>query len=215
MLLEFHAELIRQALAEEVGPRALQVITASNLRQDSLPNQVGHDELHFDNNAFEQGHRYIQDQRARIAPALSQGQVSLAWQAFGRLSHTAQDFYAHSNYISLWVAAHPSAASSEIDPLDESLLQNPALHSGKLYYPRELLYFIPPLRKFALAHLPADSHARMNLDSPAQGPLFDFAFAAALQRTRFEFEQVRFMLPPGQFALFSDRQAPPSPARPG
>lgn len=216
MLLKFHAELLRQALSEEISPEALRAITAANLAQDSLRNQVGHDELHFDNNAFPQGRRYIEDQRARIVPALLQGQVSPAWQAFGRLSHTAQDFYAHSNYISLWVAAHAAGApASEVDPLEASLLESPALHSGKLYYPGELLYFIPPLRKFALARLPADSHARMNLDSPAQGPLFEFAFAAALKRTRLEFGQVRLLLPPGLFVLFSGRQAPPSPARYG
>ncbi len=210
MLLKYHAELLRQALSAQVSPLALQAFTAANLGQDSLPNQVGHDELHFDNNAFAQGRLYIEDQRARIAPSLLQGQPALAWQAFGRLSHTAQDFYAHSNYISLWVEAHPGAVPSEVEPLDASLLESPALHSGKLYYPRELLYFIPPLRKFILPRLPADSHARMNLDSPAQGPLFEYAFAAALKRTRLEFEQVRLLLPLELFALFTDRQAQPS-----
>lgn len=216
MLLRFHTELLRQALSEEVSPRALQAITAANLGQDSLPNQLGHDELHFDNNALAQGRRYIDDQHARIAPALLQGLASPAWQAFGRLSHTAQDFYAHTNYIALWVAAHPAGtSSSEVEPFDVGVLESLELHSGKLYYPRELLYFIPPLRKFALARLPADSHARMNLDSPAQGPLFEYAFAAALKRTRYEFEKACSSLPPELLALFRDRQAPLSPARSG
>ena len=44
----------------------------------------------------------------------------------------------------------------------------------------------------------------MNLDSPAQGPLFDYAFQAAVERTRLEFEQVRALLSPGELALFID-----------
>jgi hypothetical protein len=91
-----------------------------------------------------------------------------------------------------------------VDPLDPLLIESPALHSGRVYYPLEILYFIPPLRKFALSRLPADSHAHMNLDSAAQGPLFAYAYAAALRRTRLELENLRLLLPPELFAAFCD-----------
>jgi len=205
MLLKVHVRLLREALEGRVSGRALKVITAANLAQDDLPNQVGHDELHFDNNALREGEAYIRAERLRIAPALLQGANPAAWGAFGRLSHTAQDFYAHTNYIQMWAVEHPSGAPPEgVDPLDPRLLQSPDLHSGRLYYPQELLYFIPPLRRWALSFLPADSHARMNLDSEASGPLFPFAYAAALERTRLELEEVRRTLPPDLYTQFCD-----------
>ena len=45
-----------------------------------------------------------------------------ARQSFGRLTHAAQDFYAHSNYIALWRESHPEAAPNETDPLIAVLL---------------------------------------------------------------------------------------------
>jgi len=41
-----------------------------------------------------------------------------------------------------------------------------------------------------IPRLPRDSHAWMNLDSEACGPLFEYAFYAAIKRTRFELETV-------------------------
>jgi hypothetical protein len=207
MLVMVHAQLIRQALAGEVSPRALEAILAANLAQDGLRYQVGHDEFHFDNNAIDKGRAYMETQRGLIPPALARGDVAAAWQAFGRLTHTAQDFYAHTSYVSLWLARHgetSEAAQAEIDPMEQALLESPELRSGRLYYPAELLYFIAAFRKFALSILPADSHAHMNLDSQEQGWRFDYAFQAALKRTRIELEHLESMLGPGLFSLFCD-----------
>ena len=122
-------------------------------------------------NAFAAGRAYIESQRLLIQPALQAGEAAQARAAFGRLSHTAQDFYAHTNYVDLWLNTHPAgSASSAIDPLDSEILNDSRLHSGRLYYPQEALYFIPFLRKFSLSILPPDSHALMNLDSAGQGP---------------------------------------------
>jgi hypothetical protein len=208
MLAAVHVQLLKQALSEQVSARALQAMIAANLGQDSLRYQMGHDEFHFDNNAIPQGRAYIEAQRAMIQPALLREDAGSARAAFGRLTHAAQDFYAHTNYVSLWLSHRGSASpDSEIPPLDPGILSSPNLHSGKLYLPQELLYFIPPFRKFSLSILPADSHAHMNLDSSAQGPLFDYAFRTAVERTRLEFEQVRELLSPGQFALFIDKRS--------
>ena len=129
----------------------------ANLGQDSLRYQFGHDEFHFDNNALAKGRAYIENQRELILPALQQGDAAAARAAFGRLSHTAQDFYAHTNYVGLWLGSDPeTSASSAIDPLEPEILNNPGLHSGRLYYPQEVLYFIPFLRKFSLSILPPD-----------------------------------------------------------
>jgi hypothetical protein len=207
MLVTVHTQLIRQALVGQVSARALDAILAANLAQDGLRYQLGHDEFHFDNNAIGKSRAYMEAQRELIPPALAQAAVPAAWAAFGRLTHTAQDFYSHTNYVSLWLARHVEASTAlqaEIDPMDRAVLESPELHSGRLYYPAELLYFVPGFRKFALSILPADSHAHMNLDSQEQGPRFNYAFQAALKRTRLELERLESMLRPDLFALFCD-----------
>jgi hypothetical protein len=205
MLEPVHAEITHQALGSLFSANALKAILRANLGQDGLHGQVGHDEYHFDNNAFEKSRVYLEGQRALTIRALQKGQPSQAWSAFGRLTHTAQDFYAHTNYVTLWLARIGDSAlpaPTDIDPMDARLINSPDLRSGILYYPREILYFIPGLRKFALSFLPRDSHAHMNLDSAGRGPNFEYAFQAALKRTQYEFEQVKVRLSKDQLSLF-------------
>lgn len=208
MLTPIHAQIIRQALGASFSPRSLDAIIAANIGQDGLRGQFGHDEYHFDNNAFAKSHAYLDEQRSLTLSALRSGDAASALSAFGRLTHTAQDFYAHTNYVSLWLTRQRDSTpppAPEIDPVAADLLANPDLHSGKLYYPQEALYFIPALRGFALSILPRDSHAHMNLDSAERGPHFEHAFQAALKRTRLEFEQIVAALLPEQRKLFFGR----------
>src|SRR5512140_3250604 len=126
MLVMVHGQLIHQALVAQVSPRALDAIQAANLAQDGLRYQVGHDEFHFDNNAIEKSRAYMEAQQELIPPALARGEVTSAWAAFGRLTHTAQDFYSHTNYVSLWLARHGEASPAsriEIDPMEQALLE--------------------------------------------------------------------------------------------
>ena len=53
--------------------------------------------------------------------------------------------------------------------------------------------------------LPRDSHAWMNLDDPGQGRNFDFAFCAAVKRTRIEFEKTVEELEEDLVARFVDK----------
>ena len=206
MLIPIHEEMTREALGEHFSPRALEIIIAANRKQDAIRGQIGHDEFHFDNNAIEKGLRYINEQRGFVLASLLSPGVLSAWIAFGRLTHTAQDFYSHTNYISLWLDQHPGTPPTppEIDPVQKSLLRSPSLHSGKIYLPMDALYFVPFLRKFALKLLPEDSHGKMNLDSPAQGPRFEYARAAAVKRTQHEFDLLKKILPPDLFVKFTD-----------
>ncbi len=214
MLEVHHTEMMRAALGARLSPRALEIMIAANLKQDSLTGLLGHDEYHFDNNAFDESNRYIKEQRGYVIAALLSPGVLSAWIAFGRLTHAVQDFYAHTNYVSMWLEALPygddvshngtTHASSEIDPLRKDLIENPAMHSGRIYLPMDALYFVPFLRKFSLALLPRDSHGWMNLDSPAQGPHFEYARAAAVKRTVYEFELLEKILTPEMFARFTD-----------
>jgi hypothetical protein len=208
MYAKYHADITRQALQDRFSDAAMKKVIAANLYQDRLTAQIGHDEYHFDNNAFEKGYAYIEEQRALVRKTLESGQVASAWAAFGRLTHSAQDFYAHSNYVDLCLSCHNEAAPtpSEIDPVDSALLAHPMLHSGKVYMPLEPLSFFKILRPLVMPLLPRDSHAWMNLDSPEQGPQFDYAFHAAVKRTRIEFEKTTTGLPPEQVASFVDQR---------
>lgn len=213
MLIHIHEEMTREALSPRISPRALEIVIAANLKQDSWRGMIGHDEYHFDNNSIEKGNRYIVEQRGFvIATLLSSGIIS-AWIAFGRLLHAAQDFYAHTNYISMWLDQHnngtlslppTSSLEGEIDPVQRDLLHNPNLRSGKIYLPMDALYFIPFLRRVSLKLLPRNSHGHMNLDSPQQGPNFFYARAAAVKRTRYEFELLEKILTPEMFAKFTE-----------
>jgi hypothetical protein len=123
------------------------------------------------------------------------------------LIHTAQDFYAHSNYIDLWLSCQPDGAlptPTEVDPVDEDLIHTRALRSGRIYLPLEALYFVRPLRRLILRILPRDSHAWMNLDSPEQGPDFKYAFQAAVKRTKIELDKTVPHLPQDLLKLFVD-----------
>ena len=207
MIPRYHIEMTREALAPHFSERALQMIISANIHQDDLPNQFGHDEIHYDNNAIDAGDRYINEQRGYILAALMLPGNLGAWVAFGRLIHTAQDFYAHTNYVALWLDEQTGTppTPAQIDPLKKDLIQSPSLCSGKIYFPMDMLAFLPIFRPLALKLLPKDSHGWMNLDAPNRGFKFDYARAAAIKRTLYEFELLQKLLPPEMFARFTDK----------
>ena len=189
MKKQYHREITSKALGLFFHQQALEEIIVANLEQDALRYQVAHDHFHYDSNSFAAGDAYCKEQRHLTLTAVQDGRASEARQAFGRLTHTVQDLYAHSNYVALWREENPGILPDGIDPESAFVLQNARLHSGKLYYPLEALSFIPVLNSFMLPLLPKDSHAWMNLDDPGR-PGFDFALAAAIKRTRSEYEQL-------------------------
>jgi hypothetical protein len=207
MLPKYHIEITRQTLEKLFSTAALDGIVSANIYQDRIAGQIGHDEYHFDNNAFEKSYAYIEEQRLITISSLQSNDVPSAWAAFGRLTHTAQDFYAHSNYIDLWLSCQPDGArptTAEVDPADPDLIDSRALRSGRIYLPLEVFSFVKPLKPLVLRLLPRDSHAWMNLDSPEQGANFTFAFHAAVKRTKLEFEKTTAGLSTKQIALFVD-----------
>lgn len=208
MLQKYHVEILQQALTGTFSPEALAKIIQANLDQDRLSAQIGHDEYHFDNNALEKSYAYIEEQRALVISSLRASQVSSAWSAFGRLTHTAHDFYAHTNYIDLWLSHQPNGSRpvpSEVDPFDRGLIESDAMRSGKIYLPLDAFYFIKVLRPLVLSLLPRDSHAWMNLDSPEQGFKFTYAMQAAIKRTGIEFEKTVNELRQDRLKLFVDK----------
>ncbi len=214
MLTQYHVEIMLESLGTRFSSLAMSTLIYANANQDRMSGQFGHDEYHFDNNAFEKTYAYIEEQRALTVSALQKNDALSAWYAFGRMTHSLQDFYAHSNYITLWLnrfdPSTPSAGqtpppSSEVDPVDLTLINSPDLRSGKVYYPFELLYFMRKTKAFSLRYLPKDSHAWMNLDSPEQGFKFDYAMQAAIKRTVIEYEKTTAGFSEEMCQLFLDR----------
>jgi len=191
MLEAAHKAVMHRALDGVFSPQALRSVISANLWVDAPWNQLGRHELHSDDNAFAAANGYIADQRALIRPALESGQRRAAWRAFGRLTHTAQDFYSHSNYVRLWLARYgnlPPINPERIEFADPEIMDSPSLRSGRPYLPWGALSFIPGLGGIVDRIMPEDSHARMHLDSEARGPAFQYAFQAAVKRTRHEYE---------------------------
>jgi len=144
MLTQYHIEIMLASLGDRFSARAMSVIIQANVDQDRIAGQIGHDEFHFDNNAFEKTYAYIEEQRALVISSLKSGDANSAWKAFGRFLHSAQDFYAHSNYITLWVSLFDEQVlpptgtlppPPEVDAMDSNLIASPDLHSGKVYFP--------------------------------------------------------------------------------
>ncbi len=208
MLTEYHRAITLEAVGGQFSPAALEIILKANRGQDNLYGQIGHPHFHFDANSFAASRAYVAAQRTVLFTALGKGKPRQAWQAFGRLTHALQDLYSHSNYVDLWLRRFPEKAQplpDEIDPLDEDILFSKDLRSGNIYFPLDLLVYIPFIKDWAMQRIPPDSHARMNLDSPGRGPLFPYAIKAAVKRTRHESEQIFKELDATRQHLFADR----------
>ena len=206
---KYHRLLTRAALESRFSPPALETVVKGNLGQDRLSGQIGHPEFHFDDNAFSQGRAYLEEQRQIIQEALgASAGARTAWLAFGRLTHAAQDFYAHSNYVALWLARYPAGQAPPpeiIEPFEPTLLEDPRLHSGR-WYLVELLSYIPFLSASVRPLIPRDAHYWMNLDHSGRGPLFPYAYAAALKRTVVEFQSIATALDSQTLSRFTDRK---------
>ena len=204
MKAKYHREITVQALSSYFRVEVLEPIISANLGQDALRYQFGYDHFHYDNNSFGKGDSYCEDLRHEIIIELKRANGLAAQQSFGRLTHTVQDFYAHSNFVVLWREFFPDATPQVIDPDFQAILRSPNLCSGKLYYPIELFSFVSSLRPYILPLLPHDSHAWMNLDDPTQFN-FEFAFAAAVKKTELECQRILRQLSPGESVLFTGK----------
>jgi hypothetical protein len=183
MKTRYHIQITQKALFQHFSEQALQVIIKANINQDRIKYQFGHDHFHFDGSAFKAGFAYIKDQEDLIIKNIKQEEFGEARKALGRLTHTWQDFYSHSNYVQLWIEKNKDLPPERITPADTADLHRSDLRSGKNYGIIEFLAMVPGISNLIQPHMPADSHAKMNLDSPASGILFQFAYWAAYKQT--------------------------------
>jgi hypothetical protein len=184
----FHTLITIEALAADFSEIALKDIVRANVKQDSLISQIFHNEYHYDNNKITLSHQYIQDQKHICIQAISRSSLKSARRAFGRLIHTAQDFYAHSNYAMLIAKAAPNLDFHEplIDCVNPEIMNSKDLRSHKVYFPIDHLSIVPFFAKRLKNYAPDDSHVRMNLDTPLRGKLFVLVYKLAVKRTNEE-----------------------------
>lgn len=192
MYPRYHRQILEEALCPRMSDRALAVIVRANFNQDLPANQSGHPEFHCDDSAIDLTEAYIRDQREHCLLALQEDKVETAWWCFGRLTHSAQDFYAHTTYIRMWVERFGADGRlpEEHEILLPDLRNDPALISGRFYAPWEMITFIPWLGRKLGRMFPKDSHAYLNNDSPDASPVFAQVFRAAVLRTVFEYNQI-------------------------
>lgn len=195
---QYHIQLLTESVGTNFSPQGLAQIIAGNLGQDALPYLLGiHPHYHFDNNKITQGLAYVEEEHTRIRSLSKQNadaQIGAKQRAaFGRLTHAIHDFYAHSNYVDLWLVEHGGLAHShahEIDGMDASLLNHPQLYTGSFWLWFDIFYLVPGFGSFLhKLYLRPNSHEAMNLDNPRQGPKFAYAMIAAKQRTIYEYDR--------------------------
>ena len=183
MKTKYHIEITRKALARYFSEDALLEIIHGNTRQDRIRNQFGHDYIHFDGSAFKAGFEYLEKQKLSVINSIRNKDYHSARRALGRVTHSWQDYYSHSNYVRLWVSNHVNLPPELIVVDDLTIMNHPDLKSGKNYGMIEFLALIPGLSTWIKPRMPKDSHAVMNLDGPETGELFNYAYQAAIKRT--------------------------------
>jgi hypothetical protein len=190
MNTKYHIEITRTALESHFSNKALERIIRANIRQDRVAYMLGHDHIHFDGSSFNAGFRYIADQEKLLFEHLALKKYHQAQEAFGRITHSWQDLYSHSNYVQLWRQKHAHQPPEAIIPNDAEIINHPNFASGKNYGLIEFLAMVPVLTSLIIPRMPSDSHAKMNLDSPASGPNFYFAYWAAYKSTQTAYENL-------------------------
>lgn len=190
MKTKYHIEITTKALSEPFSEQALKDVIKGNIKQDKLINQFGHDYIHFDGSAFEAGFAYISQQKQDVLDGIKSEGYPLARYALGRVTHSWQDFYSHSNYVKLWLAKANNRPPEAIVINDSDIVNHPELKSGKNYGLIELVALIPGLKNWIKRIMPADSHARMNLDGPESGEDFIYAYTAGIKQTISVFDQI-------------------------
>jgi hypothetical protein len=190
MKTKYHIEITAKALSDAFSEPALEDVIKGNIQQDKLFNQIGHDYIHFDGSAFETGFAYLSQQRKNVLDGIKREAYPAARFALGRVTHSWQDFYSHSNYVKLWLAKANNQPPKAIVINDGDIINHPELKSGKNYGLIELVALIPGLKTWIKQMMPADSHARMNLDGPEAGERFLYAYTAAIKQTRAVFDQM-------------------------
>jgi len=133
MKKSYHIAITKESLEDRFADNPLKIIIRANISQDRISNQFGHDYIHFDGSAFSEGFNYIDQQTDLVIQNVGEKKFIQAQKALGRLLHTWQDFYSHSNYVTLWLEKNPDSIPVDIEHDDSKIIEGPELKSGKNY----------------------------------------------------------------------------------
>lgn len=181
----YHTDITSTANHGFLNSENLSKVIVANEAQDLIQNQS---KLHFDNCCFKEGGEHIKEEWKNIEVETDHLSGN-ALTAFGRLLHTVQDFYSHSN----WVEIHRSCDPIPVWDLDlENLPLGIVSGTWSLGSPKHCSENAP-------------SHSQLNKDKPdseegsktvSTGPnkgktLFSLAREIAICATLEQFEQLK------------------------
>jgi hypothetical protein len=186
--LDNHALITQQANGGVLSDQQLGLVILANVLQDMHQTESW---IHFDNCAFPDGLDYIAGEWNLIRESGDRyGDVALG--AFGRLLHTVQDFYAHSNWIELHVNLTP------IPVWDLKLGSLPtAIVSGtwSIGHPKRCVAGTPTHEQLNKDSANSQEGAKVVTTGPNKGQtLFRLAFAAAVGATKIQFAQLQSVI---------------------
>ena len=183
----YHATLLRRAAPQGFSKAALlfRVIPA-NIAVDLNQTDKW---LHFDDSAFLAGVEHIET----LWAAIQAGNRRMS--NFGRLTHTVQDFYSHSNWVELHQHVEPPAG---LGPDDCYVCRQP-LHTGtypgRVRRPGQSTPTHAELNKDCPFGWFSPSGARVVAEGPNRGKtLFELGYRAALAATRVQFDRLTRVL---------------------
>jgi hypothetical protein len=113
---EIHREITREGLGISPNDSFLRTAVRRNINHQhnwmddkwSIPSRATEDEKHFDDCEFDGAAKFIRESYKEAQAGLASGKIWDAATMFGRLLHTVQDFYSHSNWVELLSADNPA-----------------------------------------------------------------------------------------------------------
>ena len=187
---EYHRQVTIDAIGNQLTAKELETVIAATVGQDRVLNWLTTPQRHYDGRYFAESEAYIAEERAHAIDAFRRGDRTAGLQALGRLLHTRQDFYSHSNWMRL-CAADATTWNTEDPAICLAPQDAPGLFAAKAPFWIHVIYLIPVLGSLVKRfYLPADYHEAMHLDDPSRGPLFAPSLVAARKHTRLEWDKV-------------------------
>ena len=135
-----------------------------DLSQDRLLALIGHDEYHFDSNAFTQSYAYLEEQRGAQFPLSKRMRSPAPGLLLGKCSRCRRIFTRTaipSIYGSPASPMERSPTPSEVDPFDKVLIHTHALRSGRIVSSARSLISCACFQALDIAHFAQRRFARM------------------------------------------------------
>lgn len=171
-----HVRITETVLAElpfDADSAALVVLGNRMVDRQDAKGEFSVPEAHFDNETFSKGSRRLREKIAAVMDALDRGDRELALESLGRGLHTAQDFFAHSNFIENNAVDAPVDLLDLKDPAADLVCEKEGFKGGLTsgYFPES-----PSAAKC--------THSELAKDGPDAGRRYELAVEKAVMENR-------------------------------